>query len=548
MPVDRNIDCHDAKYGRMTTFPADTIVGRSIRIYGEWAETEICFLSKLIQKNDTIVDVGGYIGTHTLAFSRFAGDFGRVITFEPQHDSFELLQKNISDNYCANVRLENAAVSDHAGLATAQPIDLGISQNLGGLTVQSSNEVSGASSSRESDPGTPSVFSPVRLTTIDALQLDHCALLKIDVEGMEPQAIRGAGATIARCAPFVFAECNSISSGLETIEELRKFNYNIYIYVSDAFNPDNYYHNVENIFGSAREAAVFAAPPGRELSGDMINASRELLLPVETADDLVFALLQKPQYYDEVLRSSRAAASYAESRPLPESPDATARNFQSALETCESLRREGDAAAAALHQAQIAYDALRRALDAKDEALAAARDAYDAAREELRAKDVALSDARTAYDALRRELDAKEAAQADSRDAYGAIRDEFHAKDAALSEARYAYDALRRDLDAKETAQADARDAYNAIHEEFRAKDAALSEARNAYDALWREFAAKDAALAAAQTAYDALQREFDAKDAALADAQRAYDALRRACVAEGDPSMTKREAGHGSP
>ena len=109
-------DTVDARYGCITTFANDVgAVSRSLRIYGEWAENEISFLRRLIPSGGTAVDVGAYVGTHTLAFSRFVGSAGSVVSFEPQPDTFKLLEANVADNHVSNVRLENAAVSDASG-------------------------------------------------------------------------------------------------------------------------------------------------------------------------------------------------------------------------------------------------------------------------------------------------------------------------------------------------------------------------------------------------------------------------------------------------
>jgi Methyltransferase FkbM domain len=42
--------------------------------------------------------------------------------------------------------------------------------------------------------------------TIDSLGLDHCAFIKLDVEGMEDLAIRGALGTLRKIRPILFFE------------------------------------------------------------------------------------------------------------------------------------------------------------------------------------------------------------------------------------------------------------------------------------------------------------------------------------------------------
>ena len=73
-PLFRTID---ARYGRMTFFANDIgAASGSLAIYGEWAENEIGFVKTFIAVGETVVDVGAYIGTHTLAFSHSLGRRG----------------------------------------------------------------------------------------------------------------------------------------------------------------------------------------------------------------------------------------------------------------------------------------------------------------------------------------------------------------------------------------------------------------------------------------------------------------------------------------
>lgn len=44
------------------------------------------------------------------------------------------------------------------------------------------------------------------LVTLDSLALPHCRLIKIDVEGMDFEVLRGGSATIERCRPFIYME------------------------------------------------------------------------------------------------------------------------------------------------------------------------------------------------------------------------------------------------------------------------------------------------------------------------------------------------------
>ena len=57
------------RYGRLYVAAGDTVIGRSLQLYGEWAEHEINSYSALLSDGDTIVDVGANIGTHSVALA-----------------------------------------------------------------------------------------------------------------------------------------------------------------------------------------------------------------------------------------------------------------------------------------------------------------------------------------------------------------------------------------------------------------------------------------------------------------------------------------------
>ncbi len=67
-----------------------------------------------INQNDIVVDIGGHIGVFTILASHYA-KFGKVYTFEPMKENFELLRDNIEINNAVNVSFFNKAVSDKNG-------------------------------------------------------------------------------------------------------------------------------------------------------------------------------------------------------------------------------------------------------------------------------------------------------------------------------------------------------------------------------------------------------------------------------------------------
>src|SRR5215212_495260 len=98
----------------MLTFRSDDVIGRSLRLYGEWSEHELCCLRRFVHPGTTVIDVGAHIGTHTLAFAKWVLD-GKVIAVEPQTSVMCLLQVNCLLNGITNVEIVNAACAGKQG-------------------------------------------------------------------------------------------------------------------------------------------------------------------------------------------------------------------------------------------------------------------------------------------------------------------------------------------------------------------------------------------------------------------------------------------------
>lgn len=183
----------DTRYGRLRIFANDGgAIGKSLRKYGEWAENELRFMRSMIDEGVTVIDVGAYIGTHSLAFSHFVGPKGRVVAIEPQPSSFELLARNIEMNALKNISVENAAASFEFGEALIPVIDIERRESFGSASLLSRLD---QSEPRSEHPSNPSELA-TRVISIDELNLTQCSLVKIDVEGAEDLVLRGARNTI----------------------------------------------------------------------------------------------------------------------------------------------------------------------------------------------------------------------------------------------------------------------------------------------------------------------------------------------------------------
>lgn len=74
-------------------------------------EKEFSFIDKIVKSGDKVVDIGANIGHYTVKFSNLVGEKGRVISFEPVPETFEILSYNANLLPHRNITLINGAVS-----------------------------------------------------------------------------------------------------------------------------------------------------------------------------------------------------------------------------------------------------------------------------------------------------------------------------------------------------------------------------------------------------------------------------------------------------
>lgn len=291
------------KHGKIHFFKSDSIIGQSLRLYGEWAEEEIRFLLNFLRPGDTVLDIGANIGTHTLAFSKAVESAGRVIAFEPRPEIYSLLEETVKANELVNVELKPIAVGASVGNLLLPILATNKAENFGGLSIV--NEMGDATKAMPPRDGSNHVIA---MDTVDSLELDSCRLMKIDVEGAEPSVLEGARATIKRLRPVLYTECNSLEGALAVTDFYESIGYSVRMHLCDAFNINNFFGEPRNIFGRAKEAALLGIHPGcvadlEHLIGD--------LLPADSPDSICFSLLQKPQFFYESLASSLAGKNFA---------------------------------------------------------------------------------------------------------------------------------------------------------------------------------------------------------------------------------------------
>lgn len=240
----------DTRFGRMMVLRGDSVIGRSLRIYGEFAGTEVDAMLTLLRPGMAVLDVGANIGAHTLAFAGAVGPSGEVTSIEPQRHCFHLLCANTVMNQHQNVNCIRAAAGDVPGSCRVPVLNPTKRLNFGAFDL-----------SMEAGEGL--VADDVPIVTIDGLNLGKCDFVKVDVEGHEVKVLRGAAETIARFRPVFYVEVHSQQTLREAQGILGNAGYSCVLHDAPFFRAGNHMGESADMFvPGAKGTALVAMPDG----------------------------------------------------------------------------------------------------------------------------------------------------------------------------------------------------------------------------------------------------------------------------------------------
>ncbi|MGH3392565.1 MAG: FkbM family methyltransferase [Actinomadura sp.] len=160
---------------------------------GYYEEFEVGVFERLAAASTSILDVGANIGVYACTGAACLPPEGRLIAFEPVPENLGYLRRNVEVN----------GLDDRV---TVEPMAVGAAP--GELTLHLSNEQSGKHSAAAANAGESVSAVTVPMTSIDAYLAGNPAadpeIIKIDVEGYEGFALRGAAETLAGRPTLLF--------------------------------------------------------------------------------------------------------------------------------------------------------------------------------------------------------------------------------------------------------------------------------------------------------------------------------------------------------
>lgn len=165
---------------------AERDFGAAIARDGVWEPHVLALLDRLLAPGAVFVDVGANVGAMALPAAARVGPTGRVIGFEPLPANATLFLQGVVANGFGHVVLYPLALSDAPGVFAMQ------GGSNGYLVAPERTEL---------------MVQAVRGDDLLAGE-PRIDLVKLDIEGREPWALRGLARTLARHRPWVLCEFN----------------------------------------------------------------------------------------------------------------------------------------------------------------------------------------------------------------------------------------------------------------------------------------------------------------------------------------------------
>lgn len=144
-------------------------------------------------KGKNIIDAGANFGFHSLEFADLVGENGKVHSFEPQRLVYYQLCGNVLLNGHDNIFTYNIALSNESATLKMENLQYHSENtiNIGNAHLNAYTDIA---------------FNYVDVRPLDIFKFDNVAVLKIDVQGYEPNVLDGAINTIQRNMPIIFIE------------------------------------------------------------------------------------------------------------------------------------------------------------------------------------------------------------------------------------------------------------------------------------------------------------------------------------------------------
>lgn len=200
--VDEELPVPTERGFRMLASPRD-YASYGIYFFGDYDPRMSRALTRFMKPGQTCWDVGCERGWFTLLMAHLTGSSGRVDAFEALPDNAERVDANVRLNGFDWVNIHAAAVSDEVGTVRFEPPSNAITNDAHLDHCSGVGYVTDQPTERAIDVPAVVLDDVARRTGLHELHL-----MKMDIEGAEVAALKGAAETLDRFKPIVAVEYN----------------------------------------------------------------------------------------------------------------------------------------------------------------------------------------------------------------------------------------------------------------------------------------------------------------------------------------------------
>jgi FkbM family methyltransferase len=170
------------------------------------------------------LDCGANIGVHTVEWAKHMTGWGTVVAIEAQERIYYALAGNIAINNCFNAFAIHAALASKPGMMKIPSPDYLAPASFGSLELKKRDNTEFIGQQIDYSE---SKMVDVRVVSIDSFNLPRLDVIKMDIEGMECEALAGAHQMLARLRPLLLVEVMKTDKA-QLRALLESFGYSLY--------------------------------------------------------------------------------------------------------------------------------------------------------------------------------------------------------------------------------------------------------------------------------------------------------------------------------
>ena len=207
----------DPYLGVQILYDPSNDIGRTLFYTGEVEKKEMELCSEYISESSVILDIGANLGLYSIYFSRLAKN-GWILAFEPSIETFYFLVKNVAN--IPNVLPINIAANNEGKIAN--------------FFQASDNAYSSLVNTQRKE-----ILKVIKVPcmkvddVVFGLGLKRVDFVKIDVEGLELNVLKGLEEVITKFKPVIYCEIykgiNSNPQPDETVQSLLERGYRAHV-------------------------------------------------------------------------------------------------------------------------------------------------------------------------------------------------------------------------------------------------------------------------------------------------------------------------------